>query len=109
MLTGEKISDKEYEHALKIWNKFEMKTRKDYHNLHLKCDILLSADVLESFRNNNLKNYGLCPSHCLSAAALSWDAMVNMKKIKLELISGLDMYIFLEKGMTGGVSYISNR
>ena len=35
-LTGEKINDKEYEHALKVWNKFEMKTRKDYHNLHLK-------------------------------------------------------------------------
>ena len=86
-----------------------MKTRKDYHNLHLKCDILLSAGVLESFRNNNLKNYGLCPSNYLSATALSWDAMVNMKKIKLELISDLDMYIFLEKGMRGGVSYISNR
>ena len=45
----------------------------------------------------------------VSAPALSWDAMLNMRKIKLELISDPDMYIFFEKGMRGGVSYISNR
>ena len=53
-----------------------------------------------------MKNYGLCPSHCLSAPALSWDAMLNMTKVKLELISDPDMYIFLGKGMRGGFSYI---
>ena len=31
-----KISDKEYEHVLKAWNKFEKKTMKAYHNLYLK-------------------------------------------------------------------------
>ena len=49
----------------------------------------------------------MCPSHYLSA--LSWDAMLDMTKIKFELISDLDMYIFFEKGMRGGVSYIYNR
>ena len=57
-----------------------MKTVKDYHNLCLKCDVLLLADVFEKLRNNSLKNYGLCPSHYLSASALSCDAMLNMKK-----------------------------
>ena len=40
-LTGKKIRDKEYEHVLKVCNKLEMKTMKDYHDLYLKCDILL--------------------------------------------------------------------
>ena len=57
-LTGKKISEKEYEHVLEIWNKFAMKTMKDYHNLYLKCGVLLLADVFEKFRNNSLKNYG---------------------------------------------------
>ena len=83
-----------------------MKT-KDYHNLYLKCGVLLLADVFEKFRNNSLKNNGLCLTHYLSTLALSWDAMLN--KTKLELISDSDMYIFSEKGMRGGVSYISNR
>ena len=49
-LTGKKISDREYKHVLKVWNKFEMKTMKDYHNLYLKCDVLLIADIFEKFR-----------------------------------------------------------
>ena len=55
-----------------------MKTMKDYHDLYLKCDILLLADVFEKFRNNSLKKYRLCPSHYLSAPALSWDTILNM-------------------------------
>ena len=80
MLTGKKISDIEYEHVLKVWNKFGM---KDYHDLYLKCDVLLSADVFEKNRNNSLDNYGMSPSHYLSAPALSWDAMLNMTKVVL--------------------------
>ena len=85
-LTDRKISDKEYEHVLNIWERFEMKTAKDYLDLDLKSDILLLADVFEKFRNNILKNYGLCPSHYLSVRGLSWDAMLKMTKIELELI-----------------------
>ena len=48
-------------------------------------------------------------SHYLSAPASSWDAMLNMAKVELELIPDPDMYIFHEKGSRGGVSYISNR
>ena len=40
-LTRTKISDKKYEHVLKVWKKFETKTMKDYHDLYLKCDVLL--------------------------------------------------------------------
>ena len=38
-LTGKRISNKEYDNVLKVWNKFEMKTVKDYHDLYLKCDV----------------------------------------------------------------------
>ena len=78
LLTGTKISDKKYEHALKIWNKFEMKTMKYYHYLYLKCDNLLSVSVFEKFRNNSIENYGLYPSHYMSVPTLKWDTMVNM-------------------------------
>ena len=82
---------------------------KDYHNLYLKCDVLLLADVFEKFRNNSLKNYGLFPSHYLGAQGLSWDPMPKMTKINLEIIPDLDMHIFFEKGTRDGISYISNR
>ena len=57
LLRSKKNSDKEYEHGLKVWNKFGMKTIKDYHDLNLKCDVSLLAVVFEKFRNDGLKNY----------------------------------------------------
>ena len=45
-LTDINITDKEYEHVLNIWNKYEMKTIK-YHDLHLNCGVLLYTDVFE--------------------------------------------------------------
>ena len=68
--TGEKIGDKEYGHVLKEPDRFEMKAMKDYHDLYLKYDALLSAYVFEKFSNNSLKNYRLCTSRYLSAPAL---------------------------------------
>ena len=86
-----------------------MKTMKDYHDLYLKSDALLLADVFEKFRNNSLKNCALCPSRYLSAPASSYDAMLNMTKVELELIPDPGMNIFFEKSTISGVSYISNR
>ena len=104
----QRISDKEYEHVLNVWNKFEMKTMKDYYDLYLKFDVLLLADLFEKFRNNSLKDYGLFWSHYLSAPGLSLDAVLKIAKSELELIPDLDMYIFFRKG-TREIPYISNR
>ena len=44
-LTGKEISDKEYEHVLKVWNKFEMENDERLLQFVFKCDILLFTDV----------------------------------------------------------------
>ena len=44
-LTGRNIGDKKCKHVFKIWNKFDMKTMKDYNDFFLKSDVLLLADV----------------------------------------------------------------
>ena len=80
-----------------VWSKFEIKMMKDYHDLYLECDVLLLADVFEKFRNNSLKNYGLCPSHYLSAPALSWDAILNMTKWNSNLFQILRCTYSLKK------------
>ena len=67
------------------------------------------CDVFEKFIDVCLKDYGLDPCHYFSSSGLSWDAMLKMTSVKLEKISDIDMHLFLEKGMRGGVSYISKR
>ena len=52
-LIDREITDKEYDHVLNVWNKSEMKAMTDYHDLYLKCDVLLLADVFEKRRNNS--------------------------------------------------------
>ena len=44
-LTGKNISDKEYEHVLHVWNKFQTITMKYYYDLYLECDVLLLSDA----------------------------------------------------------------
>ena len=47
--------------------------------------------------------------HHFSSPGLSWDAMFKMTRIELEFISDIDMHLFIEKGMRGGISYIAKR
>ena len=74
-----------------------MKTMGDYHDLHLKTDIFLLADVFETFINTCLEYYGLDSCHYFSSPGLSWDAMLKMTEIKLELISDIDIHLFIAK------------
>ena len=109
LLTDEDISDDDYSHAQDVWNTFEIRNMGEYHDLYLKSDVLLLADVFENFRRASLLNYGLDPCHYVSTPGLSWDAMLKMTGINLELITDIDMQLFIEKAMRGGISYISHR
>ena len=109
ILNNENISDKDYKHAQNVWNKFKLKTMGEYHDLYLKSDILLLADVFENFRRTCLEYYKLDPCHYFTSPGLSWDAMLKMTNIKLELMVDIDMFQFIERGMRGGISYIANR
>ena len=81
----------------------------DYHDLYLKTDIWLLIDVFEKFVNMCLEYYGLDTCHYFSSPGLSWDAMLKTTEIELELILVIDMHLFTEKGMRGGISYIAKR
>ena len=103
------ISDEQYLHLKNVWNTFNFKTFKDYHNHYLKKDVFLLADVFEKFISTCLKYYGLDPCHYFSSPGLSWDAMLKMTKVELEKISNLDIHLFIERGMRGGICCVSKR
>ena len=75
----------------------------DYHGNYLKKDVLLLADIFEKFIGTFLNFYKLDPCHYFSSPGLSWDAMLKMTSVKLEKIIDIDMYLFTEKGLRGGI------
>ena len=66
-LYDEHISDDDYERANLVWNIFELKDMGEYHDLHLKTDVLLLTDIFENFRNLCMTYYGLDPAYYLKA------------------------------------------
>ena len=67
------------------------------------------ADVFQSFRKTCMGSYKLDLPQCYTAPGLSWDALLNYTGINLELLTDIDMHLFIEKGMRGGISMVSKR
>ena len=67
----ENNSDKDYKHAQKVWETFEIKNFGEYHDLYVQCDTFLLADVFENFRNKCIEIYEFDPAHFLSAPRLA--------------------------------------
>ena len=85
--------------AQKVWDVLKCTNFGDYHDLYLKTDVLLLADVFENFRNLCLTTYGVDPAHYYTAPGLSWDAMLKLvnevseeESVHLQLIDDIDMY-----------------
>ena len=108
-LNETEASEEDYTHAWKVWEAFGMRSMGDYHDLYLKTDVLLLADVVENFRRECMEHYGLDPLHYFSLPSYSWDCFLKTTGVELELLQDVDMYTFLESGIRGGVSMISHR
>ena len=59
-------------HAKGVCKDLKIKHLSEYHDLYLKSDTLLWADVFENFRKISLKIYHLDPAKFLPASVLAW-------------------------------------
>ena len=108
-LNQEKVTDENYQRALKVWEEFSCQNMGEFHDLYLKTDVLLLADVMESFRKLCEKHYELDPAHYFTTPGLAWDAMLKMTNVKLELLDDVDQLLMVEKGIRGGNSNVFKR
>ena len=108
-LNDKHITEDEYAQAQKVWETFECKTLGDYHDLYVKTDVALLADVFENFRKLCLEQYGLDPAHYFTSPGLSWDALLKKTRVELELFTDLEKHLFVERGIRGGISMVSKR
>ena len=100
------VSEEDVLHANKVWNMFRCKNFGDYLSLYLKTDVILLADVFEKCRRLFDQVYGLDPCHYYTAPNISWDARLKTIEVKLDLLSDIDMLLFCERAIRGGLNGI---
>ena len=108
-LNDENISEEDYTHAQKVWTAFGCKDMGDYHDLYLRTDVLLLADIFETFRKTCKRQYDLDLAHYYMSPGLSWDALLKKTGVELILLMDYDQHLFIEKGLRGGISMVSKR
>ena len=101
----EDITDADYAHTKRVCKDFEIKNLGEYHDLYVQSDTLLLADVFENFRNMCFEIYELDPAKFLSAPGLAWQATLKKTKVKLDLLTNIDMLLIVEKGTRGGICH----
>ena len=96
------VSDDDYQHAQRVWNEFKINNLREYHDLYLHTDVILLSNMFEAFRDTCLEHYSLDPAHFYTLPGLAWKACLKKTKIKLELLTDLDMLLMFEHGIRGG-------
>ena len=90
-------------HIKKVFKEYWLKDYGEYHELYVRSDTLLFADVFENFRDKWIEVYELDPAHFLSAPGLAWQACLKKTGVKLKLLTDYDMLMIVEKGIRGGI------
>ncbi|KAB0805429.1 hypothetical protein PPYR_02399 [Photinus pyralis] len=95
-----------YRRAQEVWSRFNCSNLGQYVDLYMKTDILLLADVFEQFRSSCISTYDLDPAHYFTLPGFTWDAMLKYTQQELELLTDQDMFLFVERGIRGGLSQV---
>ena len=98
------ISEDDYQRAQRVWAEFGICNLGDYHDLYLKTDVVLPANVFKAFRDTCLRHYSLDLVHFYTSPGLSWHACLKRTGIKLELLTDPDMLPMFERGIRGGIT-----
>ena len=98
------ISSNDYQHAQRVWKEFRIHNLGDYHDLYLRTDVVLLANVYEAFRETCLEHYKLDPAHFYTSPGLAWKACLKHTGIRLELLTDPDMLLMFERGIRDGIT-----
>ena len=102
-LNKEDITDEDQKHAQKVWNTFNIKNMDKYHDLYVQADASQLTDILDNFRKTCTGIYKLDPAHFLSAPGLAWMVCLKKAKVKLELLTDINMLLMFQEGIRGGI------
>ena len=94
-----KIGEDDYQHAQRVWKEFGIRNLGEYHDLYLRMDVVLLANIFEAFRDTCLRHYSLDPAHFYTTSGLAWKAWLKKTGVRLELLMDPDMLLMFEIGI----------
>ena len=93
----------------KVWKEFHIQNLGEYHDLYLRTDVILLANVFEEFRNTCIKHYGLDPANFYTSPGLAWKVCLKKTGIELQLLTDPDMLMMFKRGIRGGITQSVHR
>ena len=108
-LNEKQISDKKYNHAINVWNKLNIKSFKEYHDIYMLTDTLLLSDIFNNFCMLSLEKYHIDPCYYLSMPGMSFDAFLKYENCNIELITDINQFLMFENQIRGGISMVFKR
>ena len=103
------ISEQEYMHGKEVYEAFHLTNMLEYTLLYNRLDVILLCEVMNAFHHFSYENFGLDCHAYISVPALAFDAALKRSNVKIELMDDIDMVLFFERGIRGGVSFASTR
>ena len=108
-LTQKGVGNDDYAHGKKMFEQFKCESMLEYCEIYCLLDSLLLAEVLRNYRDTTFEEFGLDICHYISSPQLSFDIMLKETQAQLELITDIDMLVFIEGSLRGGLSYVNER
>lgn len=117
ILKGKGISVADHMRGQRMWDYFKCRNLADYTLRYCELDVMLLADVMESFRSVCLGEgcYGLDPLHYLTAPGLAYQSLLlkNLHNgVRVENISdgtvGIEGLRMAEEGIRGGMCQVQD-
>lgn len=108
-LTDSNISDKDYEHACKVFDHFNCDNLLSYYRLYMKLDVALLAEVFFSFRDTMQEHFKLDPCHFISLPSYGFNCMLRMTEVSIDPIPNHEILTFLSSNIRGGFSFFNTR
>ena len=114
-LSGEPVSDSDYEFGLTVWNSLKKHVGSEnmslliLHEWYLYCDIMLLADIWSWFCKVTKDKFDVYPSNYITGPGMSYGAALKMGRTMLEKLSFADIYEIFESLLRGGYCGVSKR
>lgn len=106
-LRKEHITDEKYEKLKTIVKHFKLNTLLDLAKHYVISDTILLADIMTQLRIINFEYFKLDMLQYLSLGSLSWAYMLKNTGVNLELTQDVNVYLFIERGIYGGLSFVN--